>query len=221
MVANFPRILSLLRQEKGISQRSAAASLGVSQALLSHYENGAREPGFDFLVRAATFYGVTTDYLLGRTISRVVEPTEEDVDADAAPELLARIRSRMILNSAALLFRLLETSSDTQPVDTVSRYLALAVYRMFRYLCMVNSDTLDALLSVPQNAFAELCDVEMKQLELRLKLNVLTMAEGKTDTAGLPKISHTSLEQTDPALAQSMLALLHLSGEQLKENEKN
>ena len=42
---DFSRILSLLRQEKGISQRKAAAALGISQALLSHYENGIREPG--------------------------------------------------------------------------------------------------------------------------------------------------------------------------------
>jgi len=41
---DFARTLSLLRQEKGISQRQAAKALGISQALLSHYENAAREP---------------------------------------------------------------------------------------------------------------------------------------------------------------------------------
>ena len=45
MVNDFPRTLSLLRKEKKISQRKAAGDLGVSQALLSHYENGMREPG--------------------------------------------------------------------------------------------------------------------------------------------------------------------------------
>ena len=70
MVTEFSKTLSMLRQEKGISQRSVAAALGVSQALLSHYENGAREPGFDFLIRAAEYYGVSTDYLLGRTAFR-------------------------------------------------------------------------------------------------------------------------------------------------------
>ena len=42
--AEFARTLSLLRQEKGVSQRAAAAELGISQALMSHYENGIREP---------------------------------------------------------------------------------------------------------------------------------------------------------------------------------
>ena len=66
---NFSRVLALLRQEKGISQRKAAGELGISQALLSHYENGAREPGLQFLCRACDYYGVTADYLLGRADS--------------------------------------------------------------------------------------------------------------------------------------------------------
>ena len=50
---DFPRILTLLRKERGFSQKKAAADLGISQALLSHYEKGVRECGLDFLVRAA------------------------------------------------------------------------------------------------------------------------------------------------------------------------
>ena len=63
----FQETLSALRREKNISQRQAAASLGISQALLSHYENGAREPGLQFVCRACDYYGVTADYLLGRS----------------------------------------------------------------------------------------------------------------------------------------------------------
>ncbi len=58
--------LSRLRRERGLSQRQAAADLGLSQAQLSHYETGAREPGLGFLCRACDYYGVTADYLLGR-----------------------------------------------------------------------------------------------------------------------------------------------------------
>ena len=53
MTRGFSETMSELRRKKGASQRTAAADLGISQALLSHYENGAREPG--------------PDYLLGRT----------------------------------------------------------------------------------------------------------------------------------------------------------
>ena len=54
MASEFSRTLSLLRQERGVSQRTAAGDLGISQALLSHYENGIREPGLLFVVKAAT-----------------------------------------------------------------------------------------------------------------------------------------------------------------------
>ena len=52
---DFPRILTLLRKERGYSQKKAATDLGISQALLSHYEKGIRECGLDFLVRAAEY----------------------------------------------------------------------------------------------------------------------------------------------------------------------
>ena len=63
-------ILSLLRREAGYSQRQAAIDLGVSQALLSHYENGAREPKLEFIVKACDYYNVSADYLLGRNDER-------------------------------------------------------------------------------------------------------------------------------------------------------
>ena len=67
MKRGFSETMSELRRRKGASQRAAAAELGISQALLSHYENGAREPGLDFVCRACDYYGVSADYLLGRT----------------------------------------------------------------------------------------------------------------------------------------------------------
>lgn len=70
MSANFALRLSDLRREKNISQKEAAANLGVSQALLSHYEKGIRECGLDFLKNACNYYDVTADYLLGLTDSR-------------------------------------------------------------------------------------------------------------------------------------------------------
>jgi len=68
--SKFAANLSRLRREKGLSQRQAATELGVSQALLSHYETDAREPKLDFVIKVCDYYGVTTDYILGRTHER-------------------------------------------------------------------------------------------------------------------------------------------------------
>lgn len=66
----FSNQLALLRREKGCSQRQAAADLGISQALLSHYEKGLREPRLEFVVKCCDYYGVSADFILGRTDKR-------------------------------------------------------------------------------------------------------------------------------------------------------
>ena len=65
MERTFSQTMSELRRARGLSQRRAASDLGISQALLSHYENGAREPGLPFVCRACRYYGVSADYMLG------------------------------------------------------------------------------------------------------------------------------------------------------------
>ena len=64
---DFPVIFSQLRHAAGKSQRTVAQEMHISQALLSHYEHGVREPRLDFVVRACDYYGFSADYILGRT----------------------------------------------------------------------------------------------------------------------------------------------------------
>ena len=95
---SFAQILSELRRTAGLSQRKAAADLNISQALLSHYENGAREPGLNFVCRVCDYYNVTADYLLGRS------PNPDGVDrgADIARVFIAEMRSLANKPEAAL-----------------------------------------------------------------------------------------------------------------------
>ena len=67
---DFSSILTSLRKETGLTQRQVASELGISQGLLSHYENGAREPKLDFVIKACDYYVVTADYMLGRSKDR-------------------------------------------------------------------------------------------------------------------------------------------------------
>ena len=66
MDLNFSSNLSQLRREFGLSQRKLAADLNISQALLSHYENGTREPGLPFIWRVCDYFEVSADFILGR-----------------------------------------------------------------------------------------------------------------------------------------------------------
>ena len=59
--------LTLLRENREIYQKELASYLKVSIGTVSNYEKGIHEPDLETVCRLADFYGVSTDYLLGRT----------------------------------------------------------------------------------------------------------------------------------------------------------
>ena len=59
--------LRKLRKEKGLSQIAVQMQTGIEQALISKYENGERVPSTETLMQLADFYGVSMDYIMGRT----------------------------------------------------------------------------------------------------------------------------------------------------------
>ncbi|MGN0519521.1 MAG: helix-turn-helix domain-containing protein [Candidatus Fimenecus sp.] len=62
----FPNIRSL-REDNDYKQKEIAAVLNVSQNTYSQYENGVIELTAETLIKLADFYGVSVDYLLGRS----------------------------------------------------------------------------------------------------------------------------------------------------------
>ena len=59
--------LKELREEKGLTQKQLAEQLNLHAVTYLHYEKAQREPPLAILVQMATFFEVTTDYLLGLT----------------------------------------------------------------------------------------------------------------------------------------------------------
>ena len=90
--------LASLRKEKNISQKEAAYKLGVSQALLSHYENGIRECRLDFVAKACDYYDVTADYLLGITENR---RALDDIYTDTELSTDSRVKSKTLFRALA------------------------------------------------------------------------------------------------------------------------
>ena len=59
--------LKAIREDTDTKQKTIAAYLGVSQNTYSQYENGIISMSPEMLVKAADYFNVSTDYLLGRT----------------------------------------------------------------------------------------------------------------------------------------------------------
>lgn len=62
------KILKELRKQKAKTQSQMGALLGITQQAYATYENGVANPPVDILNKLAEFFGVTTDYLLGRSV---------------------------------------------------------------------------------------------------------------------------------------------------------
>lgn len=63
----FSERLVKLRDSRNLSQKEVAKEFGVVVRAYQRYEYGEREPQLSVLVRMADFYGVSIDYLAGRT----------------------------------------------------------------------------------------------------------------------------------------------------------
>ncbi|MBQ7862346.1 MAG: helix-turn-helix transcriptional regulator [Clostridia bacterium] len=56
-----------LREDKDMNQTQIATYLGMSQTGYSKYETGERDVPTSILIKLADYYGVSVDYILGRT----------------------------------------------------------------------------------------------------------------------------------------------------------
>ena len=212
MNPEFSRTLSLLRQEKGVSQRLAAGELGISQALLSHYENGIREPGLAFVVRACDYYNVSADFILGRTLSREGNMlTEQDILDAAEPRstlrgsVLATLQSKLLSGAVSVLFELLGKLGDKAAINAAAAYLGSAVYQLYRHLYRASGAN-EGYFALDPNACAlGLSDADTKLSESRF---AAALRELKAKKAEFPDLSSPAINAAYPGRCQSLTQVL-------------
>ena len=217
MNADFSRTLALLRQEADISQRKAAKDLGISQALLSHYENGIREPGLAFVRRACDYYHVSADYLLGRTLSRDGGMIDAEELYDSSDEkgtlrgsIAATLQKKLLVNSVNLLFELLGRTESREAVTAAGSYLSGALYQLYRTLHR-KSGVSESYFALGAEAFSGgAIDVQMAAARVAYGQALSEC----TQTGALFDMRDKPLSQTYPALVQSGKQVMHATEEQ-------
>lgn len=210
----FPRILTLLRKERGVSQKQVSADLQVSQALLSHYEKGIRECGLDFVVRAADYYGVSCDYLLGRSADR--DGTTLSVDEIPEPDMggkenvmgsagvLPVLNKKLIANSLNVLFDQMARTGNRRLITAASEFLMLAVYRMFRLVYSANPKNQQNLFSLPRVLSSRYADAVMQLREADIAALV---DSGELDQNADP-LTTQRMSELYPLFSTSLLSLV-------------
>ena len=223
MNAAFPRMMILLRKERGISQKQAAADLHISQALLSHYEKGIRECGLDFVVAAADYYGVSCDYLLGRaadksgTMIAVEDIPENDPNIRdnrmQAGGVLPILNKKLIVNSLHVLFDILQKSNDKALTTEVSNALIQTVYVLFRGIYSAEQKNPKAMFAVEDYLYNTLS----MGSAARSVAQVGHLAQEQAAAGKLPEMLPDYLQQQYPQFAASLLNLLHTAEKALEE----
>lgn len=212
MNTDFPRILSLLRKEKGISQKSAAKELQISQSLLSHYEKGIRECGLAFVVKAANFYNVSCDYLLGQsperngttlTLNDLVEPSEQK-EVATTKTLKILYRKKILLCSLNIVLNILAKSKNNDLIEHIFSFLNFTLYRIFRIIFRINKKNNNEMFSVSNNMANQLALAEM----IKIECSANEIAKSEIDSDDSLKINNQTLEQIDPKNYHALLNLI-------------
>ncbi len=150
MSIGFASKISALRREKNITQKSAAEQLGISQALLSHYEKGIRECNLEFVKKAAVFYDVSADYLLGLSDTKHGNRDifdESDIPSDTQPGNTTILRAFISLMNTAE-----EEGGDVQKY--FNSFFAIAVKKFI------------ARMTAEKKNYPELCDLASDSLQI-------------------------------------------------------
>ena len=182
MNKDFPRIITFLRKERGLSQKQVAGDMGISQALLSHYEKGIRECGLDFLVKTAEYYGVSTDYLLGRTVKG---------------SMINKINRSLLMNTTSVIYDLLAKIGNKHLTNAVSNYLMSAEYVIFRTIYNSEKNNSQTMFSLDKNRYRNLTDASMI-LDLEI-INELIENDKLTLTLS-PDVISVCFEKDAPSL---------------------
>ncbi len=186
MNSDFPRIITFMRKERGLSQKQVAADLRISQALLSHYEKGIRECGLDFLVKAADYFEVSCDYLLGRTVQRRLA----SVSADDLPEsdeirhlkgnMINQINKKLLMNTTTVIFDLLAQIGSKRLTNAVSNYLMSAEYQIFRTIYSAQEQNSQTMFSIDRNRYKNLNSasmlIDLEIIDMLIERNELSLS---------------------------------------------
>ncbi|CAM4013293.1 XRE family transcriptional regulator [Bacillus manliponensis] len=82
-----------LRKSKRITQEQLGDAIGVSKMAISYFEKGKKSPGRETLENIADYFGVTTDFLLGRSDDPELTEEEYTIVTEEGKNIMALIEN--------------------------------------------------------------------------------------------------------------------------------
>ncbi len=226
MNKDFPRIITMLRKEKKYSQKQVAEDLGISQALLSHYEKGIRECGLDFLIKVSDYYSVSCDFLLGRTPERSgamlrfedIPDAEEGVEsATGKASLVPLLNKKILSNSLTVIYDMLIKANSKSLTANVSNYFMLAFYKVFRTIYSANQENNQSMFAIPKATYQGYSEAQMKVYCTRFEASTDFNNENEyIEKLSEIKYSSENITEDYPKLSSSLFNLIQHAESKLK-----
>jgi transcriptional regulator with XRE-family HTH domain len=92
---NLGEKLRRLRTEKNLTQTDVSKRIGVTKSMISSYELDQRHPSYAILIKLASLYGVSADYLLGVEKHRMISVDGlADKDIEVVASVVAALRGK-------------------------------------------------------------------------------------------------------------------------------
>ena len=200
-MSSFSKNLRMLRKERNQTQIETAEALGISQALLSLYENEARVPSMNFLGVVCDYFGVTADFLIGRTgLREAPEQTQPAAQEDVQEDL------KQLYDSIAVLISLLDQLPDQDAAAAAKEYLNTSVYRLFRTLSGASPENAGIEKhAVSADLIRSACSAEMSLDEIAYSA---ALEKARAEDA-IPSCIYPALKEAYPAQYQSLFTLLY------------
>ncbi|MEG1028056.1 MAG: transcriptional regulator, partial [Oscillospiraceae bacterium] len=175
---------------------------------------GIRECGLDFLVKTADFYGVSCDYLLGRSPERTgALISYQDIPDDATVgkenifkgSILPTLNKKIIVNSINIIYDLLQQANNNDLTIELSNFINLSIYRVFRIIYNINSKNEQNLFTVSPIVASAKSLAAMALCEANCRLLISELPQETRDKL---YISTQTLQQNYPMFNSLLLNLI-------------
>ncbi|MGN0612519.1 MAG: helix-turn-helix domain-containing protein [Porcipelethomonas sp.] len=160
MNSEFPKIITEERKKRKLSQKQAAADLGISQALLSHYEKGIRECGLDFVVKIADYYDVSCDSLLGHSDAGDTPAQKGETTEDL----------QAVYETAASILSAGREAGGEEFEKEILSFIMLNFYKLLRMIKTDENPEDGGLFSIPTTPAENLTDSVIMNICASIKL---------------------------------------------------
>ena len=164
------------------------------------------------MVRACDYYGVSADFILGRTLSREGNMlTEQDILDAAEPKstlrgsVLATLQSKLLSGAVGVLFGLLGKLGDKAAINAASDCLSSTVYQLYRHLYRAAGANEAYFSRDPAACTMGLAGADMKLSEARYARALRGQAAQKAE---FPDLSSQAITDAYPGRCQSLTQVL-------------